>query len=342
MHPRLHAVATAVPAHRVDQQAATDLARALFGPLLDRLGPVHAHAGIDTRWSCVPPDWYRHRHGWGERSALFVEHAVALAQQAASRCLARAAVTAAQVDAVVAVTTTGVCTPSLDALLMDRLGLRPDVTRLPIFGLGCAGGVLGLARAAALAHSMPGRHILLVVAELCGLTFRPQECSPANMVATALFGDGAAAVLLSTHADGPAVAAWGEHTWPRSLDVMGWRVEDDGFGVVFSRDIPALIAGRFRPALDQWLASQGLGRSDIGGFCCHPGGAKVIDALEQALDLPHGALGRERDVLRDHGNMSAATVLFVLDRALAQPLPRRTLLAALGPGFTAGFLTLEA
>lgn len=339
---RLHAVATAVPPHRLDQQRAGLMARGLFGPVIDRLGPIHANAGIETRWFCTPPEWHLRPHDWHERSALFVEHAQALAEQAIGRCLQRADISVNQIDGIVAVSTTGVCTPSLDALLIERLGLRPDVARLPVFGLGCVGGVLGLARAAALAQSLPGRRILLVVVELCGLTFRPQEHSPANMVATALFGDGAAAVLLSTEADGPAVTASGEHTWPGSLDVMGWRVEADGFGVVFSRDIPPLIARRYRPALDGWLDRVGLSLADFDGFCCHPGGAKVVAALEQALDLPEGALATERAVLRDYGNMSAASVLFVLERAMAAPLPRRTLLTALGPGFTAGFLALEA
>lgn len=342
MPARLHAIATAVPPYRIDQAAAEAMARALFGPLFERLGPIHANAGIATRWSCVPPEWYASPHDWRERSVLFVENALNLAEQAITVCLERAGITVNEVDGIVAISTTGICTPSLDALLIERLGLPPQVARLPIFGYGCAGGVLGLSRTAALAETMPGRRILLVVVELCGLTFRPQERSPANMVATALFGDGAAAALLSTDAPGPALAQRGEHTWPHTLDVMGWRVERDGFGVVFSRDIPPLIARLYRSALDEWLGSCGLTQADIGGFCCHPGGAKVIAALERALDLPEGTLVTERDILRAHGNMSAATVLFVLERCMATaPLPRRTLLTALGPGFTAAFLILD-
>ena len=340
MLARLQAVATATPSYAIDQKAAAELARHLFGPVATRLGPVHDNAGIAHRWSCVPADWYARPHGWRERGTLYAENAITLAEQAATSCLERAGLAPHEVDAVVAVSTTGMCTPSLDALLLNRLDLRPDLTRLPVFGLGCAGGALGLARAAALAQAMPGRNVLLVVVELCGLTFRPQDRSAANVIATALFGDGAAAALLSTSADGPAILAWGEHTWPASLDVMGWRIEDDGFGVVFSRDIPPLIARHFRPALDQWLARKGMALSDIRRFVCHPGGAKVIAALETALDLPDGTLALEREVLRDHGNMSAATVLFVLERALAAPLPR-TLMTALGPGFTAAFVALE-
>ncbi len=340
MPPRLSAIATAQPPHEISRPEVAALARQIFGDELDRLGPIFANAGIERRHSCVPLDWYLRPHGWHERSALFVEHAVGLAASATLDCLRKAEITIGQVDAIVAVSTTGICTPSLDALLIDRLGLRPDVTRLPIFGLGCAGGVLGLARAATLARSMPGKRVLLVVVELCGLTFRPGDRSASNMVATALFGDGAAAALLSTNIDGPSLTAWGEHTWPRSLDVMGWHVEDDGFGVLFSRDIPPLVAHHFRPALDGWLKRSGLAYPDR--FLCHPGGARVINALEEALSLAPGTLALEREVLRDHGNMSAATVMFVLERALTAGIPGRSVAAALGPGFTAGFLLLEA
>jgi len=318
------------------------MARLLFGDMVERLGPVHANAGIERRWSCVPLDWYGRPHGWRERSALFVENGVALASQAIAACLSRAGIGLDGVDALVAVSSTGVCTPSLDALLIQHLRLRPDVVRLPIFGLGCAGGALGLARAAALAQALSGRNVLLVVVELCGLTFRPQDRSPGNVVATALFGDGAAAALLSTKADGPAITHWGEHTWPDSLDVMGWRVEEDGLGVLFSRDIPPLIARHFRPALDGWLGRHGLGRADVAGYLCHPGGAKVVTALEEALELPSGTLAHERAILRGFGNMSAATVMFVMERGLSQSsLTGPTVAAALGPGFTAGFVLLE-
>jgi alkylresorcinol/alkylpyrone synthase len=340
MPPRLRAIATAVPPYAIDQDDAVALVHELYGDAALRLGPIHANAGIERRWSCVPAAWYRHHHGWRERSALFVENALILAEQAIRRCLDDAALGVNQIDAIVAVSTTGICTPSLDALLIERLGLRPDVTRLPIFGLGCAGGVLGLGRAATLAANMPGRNVLLLVVELCGLTFRPQDHSPGNIVATALFGDGCAAALLSTEGDGSGIAAWGEHTWPHSLDIMGWRVEDDGLGVLFSRDIPPVIERHFAAALDGWLETLGLARSNIGRFYCHPGGAKVVNALENAIGLPDGTLDIERDVLRQFGNMSAATALFVLQQGLRRPQPPHAVVTALGPGFTAGFALL--
>jgi alkylresorcinol/alkylpyrone synthase len=199
-----------------------------------------------------------------------------------------------------------------------------------------------MARAAALARALPERSVLLVVVELCALTFRASDTSNSNIVAAALFGDGAAAAVIATDGTGPVLAEAGEHTWPGSLDVMGWRVEDDGFGVLFSRDIPALVRNRYRSALSGFLQRCGLSLADLDGFAMHPGGIRVLEALEHALELPPDALDDSRTVLREHGNMSAATVLFVLERMLARGAAGRLLVSALGPGFTAGFLLLEA
>jgi alkylresorcinol/alkylpyrone synthase len=341
MQPRLLSLATATPPHVLDRQTVTAFARARFGAEAERLLPIFANAGIERRRSCVPADWYALPHGWEERSRLFVEHAVDLAATATIEAIRRASLSTDQVDAVVAVTTSGVCTPSLDALLMQRLRLRPDVIRLPVFGLGCGGGLLGLARAAALAKAEPGSRVLLVVVEPCGLTVRVGDSSKSNIVATALFGDGAGSAILSCRGEGPRLTAWGEHTWPDTLDVMGWRIEDDGFGVLFSQDIPTLVRNRYRDALDLWLGRQGMSLADMDGFALHPGGTKVVAALEAALGLAPGRLVIEREVLAEYGNMSAATLLFVLERLMAHPLPRRTLLGALGPGFTAGFMLME-
>jgi alkylresorcinol/alkylpyrone synthase len=342
---RLAALATAVPPFRIDQRDVADRARRLFpgaGAAVDRLLPVYDNAGVETRYSCVPPDWYERPHGWSEKNRLYLEHAVALTEQASRDCFARSGLRPADIDAIVAISTTGIATPSLDALLIERLGLRADVDRLPIFGLGCGGGVLGLARAAALAAAEPGRNVLLCVVELCGLTFRRADSSKSNIIATALFGDGAAAAIVATDADGPALGRGGQHTWPRSLDIMGWSVEEDGLGVIFSRDIPALTRSEFRRVAGEFLARGGLTFADVACFVCHPGGAKVLDALEEAFERPPGSLSLSRDVLRDYGNMSAATVLFVLDRMLRLGVRGRCLLSALGPGFTAAFLEMTA
>jgi alkylresorcinol/alkylpyrone synthase len=343
--PRLAALATAVPPYRIDQSDVACRARRLFpeaAATLERLLPVYANAGVETRYSCVPPDWYESPHGWGEKNRLYLEHAVGLLERASRECFDRSGFSPTDIDAVVAVSTTGIATPSLDALLIERLGLRSDVDRLPIFGLGCGGGVLGLSRAAALAGARPGSKILLCVVELCGLTFRRADVSKGNMVATALFGDGAAAAIVSTESDGPALGRGGQHTWPHSLDIMGWSVEEDGLGVIFSRDIPALTRSEFRRVAAEFLARDGHSFADVDCFVCHPGGAKVLDALEEAFERPNGALALSREVLRDYGNMSAATVMFVLARVLQSGVKGFCLLSALGPGFTAAFLEMRA
>jgi alkylresorcinol/alkylpyrone synthase len=343
--PRLLSLATAVPPHVMGQDEVARRVRAIFRALpaaeLDRLLPVFAHAGIARRHSCVPIEWYERPHGWVERNALYVEHAVTLLDEAARRALDRARLRAGDIDAVVCVSTTGIATPSLDARLIGRLGLRADVRRLPIFGLGCGGGVIGLARAADLVRAAPGARVLSLVVELCGLAFRKDDTAKSNLVATALFGDGAAAAVVSSGGSGPAFGPAGEHTWPNSLDVMGWEVADDGLKAIFSRDIPTLVERHMREAARGFLARHGTGLRAIQHFVCHPGGAKVVTALEAAFALPRGALDTARGVLRDYGNMSAATVLFVLERVLASGAQGRMLLTALGPGFTAGFLILD-
>jgi alkylresorcinol/alkylpyrone synthase len=207
-----------------------------------------------------------------------------------------------------------------------------------------AGGVLGLARAASQAAVAHGKTVLFLVVELCALSFRRDDWSKSNIVATALFG--AAAALLSTEGEGPVLAAAGEHTWPGSLDVMGWEVADDGLRAIFSRDIPKLVTTQLQDAASEFLARHGLAIDDIERFVCHPGGAKVIAALEHAFGLGQGALVEARAVLRDYGNMSATTVMFVLERILAKARAtgarwERALMNALGPGFTAGFLVID-
>jgi alkylresorcinol/alkylpyrone synthase len=343
---RLAALATSVPPYELRQDALmTHAAKLLPGvdaDVLARMLPVYENAGIETRYSCVPLEWYERPHGWAEKNRLYLDNAVTLSAAAAEDALDRAGLGASEVDTIVAVSTTGIATPSLDALLMERMAFRRNTERLPVFGLGCAGGVLGLTRAAALARADPGKTVLLVVVELCGLTFRRNDASKANMVATALFGDGAAAAVITCSGDGPMIQHSGEHTWPDTLDVMGWRVADDGLAVQFSRDIPAMTRTEFRDAVLGFLAERNLALGDIDHFVCHPGGAKVLDALEEAFGVTPGGLTASRAVLNDYGNMSAASVLFVLERVLRQGAHGRMLLSSLGPGFTAAFLIMTA
>lgn len=346
----IYSIATAYPSHCFRQDEIMAKAAEVFGhrpDVMERMARSYGNAGVKRRNSCVPLEWYRTPHGWPERAALFEEHAVKLLTDAGARALADAGVSARDVAATVTVSSTGIVTPSLDSLLQEPLGLSPAVQRLPVFGLGCAGGVIGLARAAAIATAMPGRWVLFLCTELCGLTFRAGDDSKANIIATTIFGDGAAALLLRAGEGAPRarIRAWGEHTWPGTRDIMGWTVEDDGLGVVFSRSIPALVREMMRPVTDGFLAAQGLTQADLAGLIVHPGGERVLEALEDCYGLARGALVEARGVLADHGNMSAVTVLAVLRRTLAKAgacgARGPHLMAALGPGFSVGMCLLD-
>ncbi|HEX3367526.1 type III polyketide synthase [Phenylobacterium sp.] len=341
----LLSLATASPPHILAQDDVAEAARRLFQdrfPQFERMAGVFKTAGVRTRQSVQPMEWYLEPRGWPDRTAAYLEGGVDLFVQAAERALAGAGLRGADVDIIVTVSSTGIATPSLEARAMARLGLRPDVRRVPVFGLGCAGGAAGLGLASALARASPRAVVLLVTVELCSLAFRLEDLSKADIVATALFGDGAAACVLATDGEGFAeVEASAERTWPDTLDIMGWRVESNGLGVILARSIPAFAKQHLRAAMVCMLAANRQELGDIDRFLCHPGGMKVIEALESSLGMPQGQLDHEREVLADHGNMSAPTVLFVLDRARRAGLSHLSVLTALGPGFTASSVTLR-
>jgi len=340
----LVSLATAVPPHVISQAEAKSTARAAFGrkALFDRLAAVFDNAGIAQRHIVAPVEWYSGDHGWHARNALYLEASEVLFIDAAARAIREAGIEASAIDGVVTVSTTGIATPSLDARTFDRLGLRQDIRRVPIFGLGCAGGVNGLAIAARMAAAEPGSNWLFVTVETCSISIRLDSEDPAAVVATALFGDGAAAAVISSRDQGLArIAGSAERVWPETLRIMGWDVEDPGLAVVFHRAIPPFIEAELAATIDQMLDTLGYRRSDIDRLCCHPGGVKVIDAIETALALKPGQLDLERAVLRDYGNMSAPTVLFVLQRLIERGLPQRVLMTAFGPGFTCAGLVLE-
>src|SRR5579863_6051067 len=265
--PRLAAVATAVPPHRLDQDNVVARVEQMFGrsPDFERLIQVYANSGIHCRYSVMPFEWFDEPHDWPDRNRAYLAGALDLIEAAAGKALDCAGVALGEVGALVTVSTTGIATPALDALLMERMGFARDVERLPIFGLGCAGGALGLGKAAALAATMPGKAVLFLVVELCTLQFRRDDLARSNIVATALFGDGAAAAVLRCDrgTGGPAIVARGEHTWPHSLDIMGWDVAADGLKAIFSRDIPRLVTAELGSVLDDFLARHRMRLGDI-------------------------------------------------------------------------------
>lgn len=341
----LLSLATAVPPNRVNQRDAAAAAHrgfhARYGDF-ERLARVFESSGIRQRHLARPLEWYLQPLGWAERTAAYLESGTQLFIDAAEGALAAAGLKPDAIDAIVTVSSTGVATPSLEARAAGRMGFRVDAERVPVFGLGCAGGVSGLAIAARLAQSRPGSLVLFVAVELCSLAFRLDKLTKENIVATALFADGAASCLLRAGENGIATFEMaGQHNWPDTLDIMGWSVDPEGLGVIFDRAIPPFAQANMAPAVAGILARGGLERRDIDRFVCHPGGAKVIDALERALSLEGGALDHEREVLANFGNMSAPTVLFVLERLIQAGLPARSLLTAMGPGFTASCLSLR-
>jgi len=339
-------LATARAPYELRQSDVAETARRLLEerfPRFERMAPVFQTAGIRTRQSVQPIEWFLEPRGWPERSQAYLRGATDLFVDAAQAALAEAGLAGEDVDIIVTVSSTGIATPTLEARAMSRMGFRPDAARVPVFGLGCAGGVTGLGLASKLAKATPGAVVLLVVVELCTLSFRLDDLSKADVIAMALFGDGAAACVLRCGEEGFAqVEAAAEHTWPDTLDIMGWRVDAEGLGVIFDRAIPPFARAQLRPAMVEMLGAGGLAIDQVDRFVCHPGGMKVIDALEGALELGQGALDHERDVLADHGNMSAPTVLYVLDRVRSAGMPPRSVVTALGPGFTASTVALRA
>jgi alkylresorcinol/alkylpyrone synthase len=327
------------------QDVAIETARTLLaGSFRDfeRMTSVFANAGIAQRQLARPVEWYLTPRDFTERTAVYLEVALDLFVEAAQSALAEAGLEAEAIDTIVTVSSTGIATPSLEARAMARMGFRSDVARVPVFGLGCAGGVSGLGLAAKLARAAPGSTVLLVAVELCSLALRTDDVGKADVIATALFGDGAAACVVTSGDEGfVQLCGSAEKTWPGTLDIMGWEMEPRGMGVVLNQAIPAFARRHMHEAMTQLLEPQGFQIGDVDRFIVHPGGAKVVDAMETALALGQGSLDHEREVLRLHGNMSAPTALFVLDRARNAGLPPLSVLTALGPGFTASTLTLK-
>jgi alkylresorcinol/alkylpyrone synthase len=339
-------IATVTPENVIEQSAVEKIAPKIFPDLFEKypvMLDIFKNSGIDRRRVVQPLGWYLEPRDWSDRSKVFHEEALALFEQAANEAMDRAGLKPAEIDTVVTICSSGVATPSLEARAMENIAFRADVRRIPVFGLGCAGGVSGVALAAQLAAADPGKIVLLVVVEVCSLAFRLDRGTKEDAVASALFGDGAAAIVMQANGGGGLATIRGsaQHTWPDTIDVMGWIFDPVGFGVVLSRSVPIFVERRFPPVAKKLLDQVGLAPEEVGRYVCHPGGGKVVDAVETALKLKRGALDHERDVLREFGNMSAPTVLFALERVLNAKQKGALALSALGPGFTASLVALD-
>ena len=340
----------------VSQDDVKRLAQRLF-PVSIAASPraleVFDNAEIERRHLCVSLEWLGERHPLGERNDLYIENAARLAAQVARSSLDRAGLTPRDVDHIVFVSSTGLATPSIDALLANQLDCRADVRRTPIWGLGCAGGAAGLSRARDFALADPSARVLLVALELCSFTFQPDDDSKRNLVAMAIFADGAAAAVIEGSSAVPRtpvskrpleIVASQSVLWKDTLDVMGWSIHGDGLHVVFSRDIPSIVRESVRPSLVSFLGRHGLSLADVQHLVAHPGGVKVLRAYADALEIAPERLHHARDVLRAYGNMSSPSCLFVLERFLAAGdigPGQRALVTALGPGFSAEYVLLQ-
>lgn len=338
-------VATALPEFELSQPDSAARALAVY-PQFAHMESLYGNTGIKMRYTCEPTEWYLSPRSWEERTASFQRHALTLLERLAIDATEKAGLSLDQIDALVVNSTTGLAVPSLDAMLMNRLEFAPHTERLPIFGLGCGAGVGGLSRAARLAQTIPGGNVLFLTVELCSLSLRVNDPSVAMFVSAALFGDGAAAVVLrntagQSNAAKGGIVATGEHFWRDTEYIMGWDVKNDGFGVVISAEIPSLMRANLSEALNGFLERAGLDMKEFAGILLHPGGSRVLDVAEKALGLSPSDLDLSRAMLRDYGNMSSATVLFVLKEALERGRKGRHLLAAFGPGFSAYFAVVD-
>ncbi|SIT85611.1 type III polyketide synthase [Edaphobacillus lindanitolerans] len=356
--PVIRSIYTTVPGHEIRQDDAAGLTRRLFKEKfkdIERLLRVFDNGDIQTRHVTMPLDWYGESHPFGERNDLYIEHAIRLGSEAMTGCLENPhylgrPVDFAEIDAVFYISSSGISTPSIEARIMNRLPFRDDVKRIPVWGLGCAGGASGISRAFDYCKAYPDHKVLVLCVELCSLTFQSEDYTKSNLVGASLFADGVACALVTgDEADIPStvpmphVNATVSKTMPDSEDVMGWDVDDAGLHVIFSKSIPAIITEWLGPFVHEFLDSNGVGVGDIGHFVAHPGGKKVLVAYEDALGFDRGKTDISREVLRQYGNMSSPTVLFVLEQFMKkQPGAGETgLMAALGPGFSGELLLLE-
>jgi alkylresorcinol/alkylpyrone synthase len=344
---RIAAVAPVLPQHRYTQAEITHELAPLISAEPGRravLERMHAASGIATRHTALPLERYRDLGTFRQSNDLFIEIATELAEKALRRALDDAGLEAPDVDYVMFTSVTGISAPSIDALLVARLGLRPDVKRLPSFGLGCVGGAAGLARVNDYLIGHPDEVGVLLSVELCSLTLQRDDETIANFVATGLFGDGATAiVLVGDGRDEPGVRILDSRSsfYPDSTDVIGWHIGGSGFEIVLTAGVADVIERHFPGEVAAFLADHGMTIADVDPWLAHPGGPRVLEAFAQSLDVPSDAFARSWSMLDRVGNLSSSAVLHVLADAWSQPSGSRGLLFALGPGVSAEFVLLE-
>ncbi len=356
--PKIASVGTYTPPYPLAQSNIEQLTKELFQhkmPRLERLLKVFENGEIETRNFCVPPDWYREDHTFEERNELYIQLATTYSVEVIERCLTNRAflqndIATEDIDAILFVSSTGISTPSIDARVMNRLSFSDQIVRLPIWGLGCAGGAAGISRANDYCKAYPNAKVLVVCVELCSLTFQKDDYTKSNLVGTSLFADGAACVLVCGDRVGleqdmtlPHILGSASKWMPNSENVMGWNVKSGGLHVVFSKSIPSIISKWLGPFIHEFLSNYNVLPEQVDNFVAHPGGKKVLNAYEEALHLTKDHTAVSREILKAHGNMSSPTVLYVLEQFMLKKSESNTfgLLVALGPGFSGEAVLLE-
>jgi alkylresorcinol/alkylpyrone synthase len=347
---RIAGVASAFPRHYFRQEAVAEELKSYWADQLENPAVLHrmlTRVGVEGRHFVQPLESYKSLDTWGKNNDAWIENAEELAEQALCKAMTRAGYDLDSLGAIFFVSVTGICSPSIDARLVNRMKLPRDIKRVPIFGLGCVAGAAGIARAADYVRAFPKDVAAVVSVELCSLTWQREDLSVAHIIASALFGDGASAVVVAgseVKSSGPQVVATRSSFYPDTEEMMGWKISEKGFNLVLSPGVPDLVQRRLGKDVDEFLADNGLKRENIASWIMHTGGPKILEATESALGLTNGELQPSWDCLKRVGNLSSASVLVVLEEHIAKykPAPGQySLLAAMGPGFCAELVLLK-
>lgn len=349
--PTLAAISKIDFPYRVDQQEVKQYSRNLFAPSfpqIDRMLSAFDNTEIKIRNFCKPLDYYASVHTFQEQNAEYIRLALEYSVKAIEACITTAQINKEEITDIIFVSTTGLSTPSMDALIINKMRLNQNIGRMSIFGLGCGGGVSGYSKANILAKANPDAIVLLVAVELCSLTFLRNDFSKSNFIGSSLFADGVAACIVTgdnhSNKTGNKITflATQSKLYYDTLDVMGWEFLDTGFKVLFSHDIPTIISENIRADITTFLSKHQLKISDITNFIFHPGGKKVLSAYEEALQVEGDFLKNTREVMNDNGNLSSATVLYVLERFFTQDYKNGYgLMISMGPGFSSEMVLLQ-
>jgi len=347
---RISSAASAFPKHYYSQKFLLQKLQEYWGDSLrnpQMLARLHRNVAVEGRHLAMPAEKYYEMTTWGRANDIWIEVGQELGEQALCRALHHAGLESSQLGALFFTSVTGISSPSIDALLINRMGLPANIRRVPIFGLGCVAGAAGIARAADYVRAYPSQAAALVSVELCSLTIQRDDLSVANLISSGLFADGSAAVIVTgdeLDSTGPQILATRSIFYPDTEEMMGWNISEKGFRITLSPQVPVLIREHLGHDVDTFLADQGYQRSDIGSWVLHTGGPKVLEATAAALELNNGQLDASWDCLRKVGNLSSASVLVVLEDVMRNRRPQPGtlgVLAAMGPGFCSELVLLQ-